>query len=45
MKRNMFTPILLLLGLFFSIGLASCREEIPDLSRKRRIPSLRKGEL
>ena len=36
MKRNFFISVLLLLGLFFSIGLASCREEIPDLSKKER---------
>lgn len=40
MKRNFFISVLLLLGLFFSIGLASCREEIPDLSKKERDPRL-----
>ena len=38
MKRNFFTPVLLLLGLFFSIGLVSCGEGAPDLSKKERDP-------
>jgi len=40
MKRNFFTPVLLLLGLFFSIGLVSCGEGAPDLSKKERDPRL-----
>ena len=40
MKRNLFTPVLLLLGLFFSIGLVSCGEGAPDLSKKERDPRL-----
>lgn len=40
MTRNFFISVLLLLGLFFSIGLASCREEIPDLPKKERDPRL-----
>ena len=40
MKRHFFTPVLLLLGLFFSIGLVSCDEKAPDLSKKERDPRL-----
>ena len=40
MTRNFFTPVLLLLGLFFSIGLVSCGEGAPDLSKKERDPRL-----
>lgn len=40
MKRNFFIPVLLLLGLFFSIGLVSCGEGAPDLSKKERDPRL-----
>ncbi|WP_298573891.1 hypothetical protein [uncultured Porphyromonas sp.] len=40
MKRNFFTSVLLLLGLFFSIGLVSCGEGAPDLSKKERDPRL-----
>ena len=40
MKRNFFTPVLLLLGLVFSIGLVSCGEGAPDLSKKERDPRL-----
>ena len=40
MKRNFFTPVLLLLGLFFSLGLVSCGEGAPDLSKKERDPRL-----
>ena len=40
MKRNFFTPVLLLLGLFFYVGLASCNQEAPDLSKKERDPRL-----
>ena len=40
MKRNFFTPVLLLLGLFFSIGFVSCGERAPDLSEKERDPRL-----
>ena len=35
MKRNLFAPILLLLGLFFYVGLASCLQEAnPTCQRK-----------
>ena len=40
MKRNFFIPVSLLLGLFFSIGLVSCGEGAPDLSKKERDPRL-----
>lgn len=40
MKRNFFISVLLLLGLFFSIGLVSCGEGAPDLSKKERDPRL-----
>ena len=40
MTRSFFTPVLLLLGLFFSIGLVSCGEGAPDLSKKERDPRL-----
>ena len=40
MKRNFFTSVLLLLGLSFYVGLASCKQEVPDLSRKERDPRL-----
>lgn len=40
MKRNFFTSILLLLGLFFYVGLASCKQEAPDFSKKERDPRL-----
>lgn len=40
MTRNFFTSVLLLLGLFFSIGLVSCGEGAPDLSKKERDPRL-----
>ena len=40
MKRHFFTPVLLLLGLFFSIGLVSCDEKAPDLSKKERDPRI-----
>ena len=40
MKRNFFAPVLLLLGLFFYVGLASCKQEAPDLSKKERDPRL-----
>ena len=40
MKRNFFAPILFLLGLFFYVGLASCKQEAPDLSKKERDPRL-----
>ena len=40
MKRSFFTSVLLLLGLFFSIGLVSCGEGAPDLSKKERDPRL-----
>ena len=40
MTRNFFTPVLLLLGLFFSIGFVSCGEGAPDLSKKERDPRL-----
>lgn len=40
MTRNFFIPVSLLLGLFFSIGLVSCGEGAPDLSKKERDPRL-----
>ena len=40
MKRNFFISVLLLLGLFFSIGFVSCGERAPDLSKKERDPRL-----
>ena len=40
MKRNFFISVLLLLGLFFSIGFVSCGEGAPDLSKKERDPRL-----
>ena len=40
MTRNFFTSVLLLLGLFFYVGLASCKQEAPDLSKKERDPRL-----
>ena len=40
MKRNFFTPVLLFLGLFFYVGLASCKQEAPDFSKKERDPRL-----
>jgi hypothetical protein len=40
MKRNFFTSVLLLLGLFLYVGLASCKQEAPDLSKKERDPRL-----
>ena len=40
MKRNFFTPVLLFLGLFFYVGLASCKQEAPDFSKKERDPQL-----
>ena len=40
MKRNFFTPVLLFLSLFFYVGLASCKQEAPDFSKKERDPRL-----
>lgn len=40
MKRNFFISVLLLIGLFFSIGFVSCGEGAPDLSKKERDPRL-----
>ncbi len=40
MKRNFFTPVLLFLGLFFYVGLASCKQEAPYFSKQERDPRL-----
>lgn len=40
MKKNLFTSGLLLLLLSFCIGLVSCDEKAPDLSKKERDPRL-----
>ena len=40
MKKNLFTLGLLLLLLSFCVGLISCDEKAPDLSKKERDPRL-----
>lgn len=40
MKKNLFTSGLLLLLLSFCVGLISCDEKAPDLSKKERDPRL-----
>lgn len=40
MKKNLFTSGLLLLLLSFCVGLISCEEKAPDLSKKERDPRL-----